>query len=120
MLAHTGMLSWSASATGTPVDVEAVVDPRVDPLMPGGGDLIGLVDAVLAQSPTRDTAAATVIERLGPPALVNAAAVIANFQMMNRVADGTGMPVGKGSRLRNADLIARLGLERFDHHDDRS
>ena len=43
--------------------------------------------------------------------------VIGNYQMMNRVADGTGIPVGKGSRLRNADLITRLGLDRLDHTD---
>jgi hypothetical protein len=46
---------------------------------------------------------------------VRAAAVIGNFQMMNRVADATGMPVGTGSRGANAELIAELGLDRFDH-----
>ncbi|MBU1228201.1 MAG: hypothetical protein KJ698_13445 [Actinobacteria bacterium] len=117
MLAHTGMLSSSASATGTPVNLAAVTDPGVDPLIPGGAALAGFVEVVLRQSPTRAAAAAEVAARLGAPALVNAAAVIANFQMMNRVADGTGMPVGRGSRIRNADVIARLGLERFDHSD---
>jgi hypothetical protein len=111
------MLSSSASATATPVNLEAVTNPGADPLIPGGAALAAFVEAVLRQSPTRAAAAAEVTARLGTPALVNAAAVIANFQMMNRVADGTGMPVGRGSRIRNADVIARLGLERFDHSD---
>lgn len=113
MLAHTGMLSWSAQTTDTPVDLRAVVDPRTDPLLPAGRELVVFVDSVLAEP---DPAAArAVIAELGEAALVSAASVIANFQMMNIVADATGMPVGKGSRLRNADLIEDLGLARFDH-----
>ncbi len=107
------MLSWSAQATDTPVELRAVVDPRVDPLLPGGRELVGFVDSVLA---VPDPAAArAVVEQRGEAALVTAASVIANFQMMNIVADATGIPVDNGSRLRNADIIAELGLARFDH-----
>jgi hypothetical protein len=111
------MLSWSASTTGTPVNLAAITDPESDPLLPGGSELIRFIDAVLQRSADCANASAELADRLGTPALVGAAAVIANFQMMNRVADGTGMPVGRGSRIRNAALIARLGLERFDHSD---
>ncbi len=114
MLAHIGMLSWSAAETGQPVEVAALTDPERDPGLPGGDVLLGFVDAVLGGA---DLSAAreALVQRLGPGGLVNAASVVANFQMMNRIADGTGMPVGKGARLRNADLIVRLGLDRFDH-----
>lgn len=111
------MLSWSANTTGTPVNLEAVTDPEADPLIPGGTELVRFVDAVLRRPAARAVAADAVVDRLGAGALVGAASVIANFQMMNRVADGTGMPVGRGSRIRNAELIARLGLDRFDHSD---
>ena len=80
MVAHTGLLSWSAQAPETPIDLRAVTDPSVD-----------------------------------PRALIAAAAVVGNFQMMNRVADATGMPVGTGRRRQDADLIEQLGLSRFDH-----
>ena len=120
MLAHVGMLSWSASATGTPVYLEAVTDPQADPMIPGGISLLRFTDTVLSRSPERHAAGDEVARTLGPAALVNAASVIATFQMMNRVADGTGMPVGKGARIRNAELIARLGLDRFDHADGRT
>lgn len=109
------MLSWSAQATDTPVDVRAVVDRRIDPLLPAGRELVAFVDSVLAEP--EPTAARAVVGAQGEAALVAAASVIANFQMMNIVADATGMPVGKGSRLRNADLIEELGLSRFDHLD---
>lgn len=119
MLAHIGMLSWSASETQTSVDLRAVTDSTIDPLVPGGRCLVRLVDAAfgLAGLPA---GVAALRDELGMAALVDAAAIIGNFQMMNRVADGTGMPVGQGSRQRNAGVIARLGLERFDHVDAES
>jgi hypothetical protein len=107
------MLRWSAQTTDVPVDLQAVVDPRIDPLLPAGRELVAFVDSVLAEP--EPSAARALIDAQGEPALVAAASVIANFQMMNIVADATGMPVGKGSRLRNADLIEELGLGRFDH-----
>jgi hypothetical protein len=92
-----------------------VTDPSVDPLVPGGNQLLAFVDATLKGRP--DDAARSVTEALGEPATLMAATVIGNFQMMNRVADATGMPVGKGSRRHNAELIESLGLDRFDHLD---
>ena len=119
MLSHTGMLSWSSEVNQLPVDIRAVTDGTVDPLLPGGLSLLRLVDAVLARStPDIKAAGETVAAELGSAGLVDAAAVIGNFQMMNRVADGTGMPTGRGSRIRNAALIELLGLDRFDHADE--
>ena len=113
------MLSWSSEINQQPVDIRAVTDGTVDPLLPGGLALLNLVDAVLARStPDIKAAGDAVGAELGWAGLVDAAAVIGNFQMMNRVADGTGMPTGRGSRTRNAALIELLGLDRFDHADE--
>lgn len=110
------MLSWSSEITNTPVDLRAITDTTVDPLTPGGFALVRYTDAVLSRSTNRIAVEAeSVASELGPAGLVDAAAVIGNFEMMNRVADGTGMPVGRGSRARNADLIDSLGLDRYDH-----
>lgn len=115
MLAHAGLLSWSAQKTDTPVDLRAVTDPGVDPLVPAGRELVSFVDATLTSG---DSSAARALDAaLGGPALVTAATVIGNFQMMNRVADATGIPVGTGSRRRNQKLIEELGLDRYDHPD---
>jgi hypothetical protein len=112
------MLSWSSEINQSPVDVRAVTDSTIDPLVPGGAALLRFVDATLARSTAGiEAAAEAVTAELGPDGLVDAAAVIGNFQMMNRVADGAGMPVGTGSRIRNAALINLLGFDRFDHAD---
>ena len=112
------MLSWSSEQTTTPVELGAVTDPSVDPLVPGGPQLLAFVDAVVAGDAGAISETAIVLERaVGRSGLVNAASVIGNFQMMNRVADGTGMPVGRGSRRRQAALIERLELDRLDHTD---
>lgn len=107
------MLSWSAQETNTLVDPRAVTDTSIDSLLPGGRLLLAFVDAALARSP--EEVAGELEARLGSRAVVAAATVIGNFQMMNRVADATGMPVGKDARQRNAGLIDQLGLGRFDH-----
>jgi hypothetical protein len=110
------MLSWSSEETNTPFELLAVTDRSVDPLVPGGKTLLAFVDAVVNRvTPEIAEAGAALTNELGRDALVNAASVIGNFEMMNRVADGTGMPVGQGTRRRRADLIERLGLTRMDH-----
>ena len=115
------MLSWSSEITNTPVDLRAITDPCVDPLMPGGVALVGYVDAVLSQSVEGIAKASEKVgAELGGAGLVDAAGVIGNYQMMNRVADATGVPVGRASRARNAELIDSLGLDRFDHTDGES
>lgn len=50
-------------------------------------------------------------ESLGQAGLVDAAAVCANFNMMVRIADGTGTPLDKGSVPMSEDLRAELGLD---------
>jgi hypothetical protein len=110
------MLGASIEALGHPMEMLAVVDRSVDPLLPGGRELLNFTDAVLLGSAEELMMARTaVIDRLGWDEMVDAAGVIGNFEMMNRIADATGMPVGTGARRARAELIERLGLDRFDH-----
>lgn len=108
------MLSWSIEETGAQAHLVAITDRTVDPLIPGGVVLLDFVDATLSD---QEVAAARdrVDMELGRSACVDAAAVIGNFEMMNRIADGVGMPVGGGTRRRTADVISDLGLDRFPH-----
>lgn len=113
------MLSWSSEETNTPVNLSAVADPTVDPLTPSGVMLLRFTDAVLAGANDQIALAREHLEgEVGQAGVVNAAGVIGNFQMMNRIADGAGMPVGRGARLRHAELIEQLDLGRLDHTDD--
>lgn len=108
------MLSWSAQETGRQVDLDAIVDTTVAPLLRGGRALITLARAVSDPDPGRGPLEAVATE-LGLEAAVDAAAVAANFQIMNRVVDATGLPIGRRRREENREVIARLGLDRFPH-----
>jgi hypothetical protein len=108
------MLSWSIEEANARVDLKAITDPTTDPLIPGGRELLGYVDATLSGKNISEARAA-VIAALSESAAVDAAAVIGNFEMMNRIADGVGMPVGGGTRKQASQVISDLGLDRFPH-----
>lgn len=108
------MLSWSIAETQGRVDLRAITQPSVDPLLPGGRELLGYVDAIMLGDDIA-AARAQVIAALGESAAVDAAAVTGNFEMMNRIADGVGMPVGGGTRRRMKQIISDLELDRFPH-----
>ena len=111
------MLRESALAFGYDINVKAIADPVLPLGIPGGNTLLRFVDAVTGVSRV-DIADAQrdVVEELGPEALVDAASVYGNFAMMNRIAEGTGIPLAKQMETREADLIAALGLDRFKKH----
>ena len=72
------------------------------------------VDAVVGNDPDRaDEARATLIDRRGPDWLVDAAAVIGNFEMMTRLADGTGARMLPQRLEAAAPMIDELGLASF-------
>lgn len=106
------MLSWSAHETSRPANIAGLVDPSVDPGPPGGRALVALGRRVATTAVDRraleDTAAV-----IGLAAAIDAAAVAANFQIMNRVVDATGLPIGRKRREDNAALITTLGLDDF-------
>ncbi len=78
--------------------------------------LLDFVDALLVGSEADLTRTREkLLEDMGSASLVDAAAVVGNFQMMNRVADATGMPVGKGTLKRTKEWRELLGLDRFNH-----
>ena len=110
------MLRESSLASNTPHDLMAVTDRRVDPLIPAGAALLDLADAARNGTADELTAArVSVAAQLGHEALVDAAAVFATFEMMNRVADGTGIRVGRGRLAATADIRAAAGLDSLRH-----
>lgn len=102
------MLRASAHATGQPVELRAVTGRADDPLLPAGRQLIGFVSALLTGTDHQLAAARrAVAEAAGVGAVVRAAAVTGNFQMMNRLVDATGVPIGASLR----SIATELGLE---------
>ena len=87
--------------------------------MPNGELLVRLVDASFDDAQALAAVRDECIEQLGFDATVDAAAVIANFHMMTRIADGTGTPLDAGTEHATGELRTELGLDdletkRFD------
>jgi hypothetical protein len=82
--------------------------------VPYGRLLVAFADAVLGD----DDAALTrtrgaLMSALGPPGLVDAAAVVGLFNAIDRVADATGIPLEPEKAAASADFRAALDLDRF-------
>jgi hypothetical protein len=108
------MLSSSAIAYGYDLDIAAIRDPSIPVGVPGGDDLLAFVDAVIeGNSDDLNRSQKAIIDTLGPESLVDASSVFGNFEMMNRVAEGTGIPVPAQAIERMSDTIEELGLNSF-------
>lgn len=107
-----GMLRESAEAGGIEnLELRALADPTVDSGIPGSTVMLSLVEATLANDANGATRARRAInELLGPEATCEVAGVIGNFEMMNRIADGTGTPVSAKTRQYLTDELDALGL----------
>jgi hypothetical protein len=113
-MAHVGMLSSSAQDTGRKLDIRGIGDPSVDPLLEGGVALAALGRAAGGAHPD-PVPVRRVAEVLGPDVASDAAAVAANFEIMNRVVDGVGLPFGKGRARQMAAEIEAVGTAGFPH-----
>ena len=86
------MLRVSADATGQRVDMRGVGLVSVDSGVPGDAMLSALTDAaVLRDVDEIGIARERCIDVLGPATTARAAAVAANFEMMNRLLDAVGV-----------------------------
>ena len=102
--------------SGATLDLRAVTDGKSAGA--SGVDhaevLVAFAEAVVG----RDDAALggarrALLDAMGGEALVDAAAVVANFQRMVRIADGTGIPLDAPLDVMSADLREELELSRF-------
>ncbi len=113
-MSHVYALRASASAFEYPVDIRAIGDPTVPIGVPGGEALIAFVDAVMGVSgEAPETVRTRIVDELGPASLFDAATVYGNFEMMNRVAEATGIPIPAPAIERERETVEALGLDRF-------
>lgn len=107
------MLRASIEQTGADYNLNGVIGDG-DGGIPDGGLLIEFAEAVLGADGARlDRARGTLLEALGPAALVDAAGVVATFNAIDRVADSTGTPIDEERIERTAEMRAQLGIDRF-------
>jgi hypothetical protein len=106
------LLRASGQTEGKEVDIHAITDADADSGVPHGSALTAFAEATVLGSAdevarTRDVVAL----EMGAEAVVDAAAVAANFQRMVRIADSTGIPLDKPVAIFSVDLREDLGLD---------
>ena len=109
------MLSMSARTYGDDVDLNGIVaGDHIDTGIPGGKELLAFAEISLGDDAAAIAGARQqVLEELGEPAMVDAACIIANFQRMVRIADGTGIPLDPRMAAITAGLRSDLGINGY-------
>jgi len=111
-----GALRVSARITGDDVDMQMAVDGSTGS---DGGIAYGALlsdfatAAVTADDALLEKSRARIRDELGVEQLVDAAALIAHFEKVDRIADATGIPSDLPLQLMAGDLRRQLGLEHF-------
>ena len=97
------------------MDLEAITKGAGDEVagIAFGAELIAYADAVVARSTDVPETRDAVHKSMGDAGVVDAAAVIANFQRMVRIADGTGIAIDGPLDVLSADIRHEIGINEF-------
>jgi hypothetical protein len=103
---------------GRDVDLTAVNGGAVgDAGVAHGARLIAFTEAVMGTDPDAVARERTALRAvLTPEAFVETAATIGTFNIVDRAADATGIPLDETTRQLSTDLRAQLDLDRFAGH----
>ena len=108
------LLRASGETKGEEFSVRALMDGDEESGVPHGAALLRLAEATLGDDEAAlDTSRAEVRNALGPDGLVDAAAVIATFSKMDRIADATGIPLDGPMELLTQGLREEIGIDHF-------
>ena len=108
------MLRESSAAKGEGYDLSLLIGGAGDGNIPHGALLVSFADAALGADDGRLPAIRSEVHaKLGAAALVDAAAVVATFNAIDRVADSTGIPIEDSKAEATRDLRAALGINAF-------
>lgn len=114
------LLRASGEENGIQVDLEVVVDPTRsgDPGVPNGTALLAFASAATRASPSLDQARADLVVEVGESGMVEAAATVAIFNGLVRVADGTGIQLDPTMMTATANDRDRLGIDTYSGADN--
>ncbi len=106
------LLRESGKFTGSEVDLNVITSGlEVKSGVLAEAELVSFAEAALARDTDAISAARSELEReIGTQAMIDAAAVIANFQRMVRIADGTGIPLDAPMAMVTEELREALGI----------
>lgn len=106
----------SSKASGIDVDLDVVAGrENAREAIPCAAALIDFAEAAIEGDDGRlATARQGLSELLGAEAVVDAAAVIAAFNMNDRIADATGIPLDEFARDAREAIATRLDVLRYE------
>jgi hypothetical protein len=108
------LLRESSKASGETYDLTVLTGGSRDGNIPYGALLVAFADAALGRDDARLAAVRSDIRAaMGDAALVDAAAIVATFNAIDRVADSTGIPIEDAKAEATADFRAALGINAF-------
>ena len=104
----------SGEVKGEKVDPGAITaGDQVASGVRAGPELIAFAEAAVLDSPELPAARAAVANALGEDALIDAAAVVGNFQRMVRITDGTGIPLDGPIAMMSEGIRDELGINSY-------
>ena len=104
----------SGELEGSTVDLHAVTDGKSRSGVEHGELLVAFAEAAVAGSDAElDSARQALLDAVGPERLVDAAAVVGNFQRMVRIADSTGIPLDAPVAVLSTGMREDLGIDEF-------
>jgi len=108
------MLSWSSTEDGTPADIAVIASGEGDAGLPHGATLVAFAEAIARwDDDALASARQQLVNETNEAFMIDAAAVAANFEMMTRVADGTGARFPADAADRLARIDDALDIARF-------
>ena len=109
------LLGASGEVAGLTVDLEVAIDPTRagDAGVPHGEELLAFATAANQRSADLAEARDALEAVVGPEGLLEAAATVAAFNGLVRVADGTGIQLDPSMLTSTVDTRAALGLDKF-------
>ncbi|MBN9086730.1 MAG: hypothetical protein J0J01_07470 [Reyranella sp.] len=91
------------------------MDGTTDVGVPHAHELVAFAEAAIErETKPLNAARVALVRSLGEKAVVDAAAVIAGFDGITRIADATGIPLEPPKAAQTADLRAALRIDEFD------
>ena len=117
------MLRASIETQGEEVDLRGLTDGKAagESSISGAAALVGFAEATLGGNTDEIAVARNLVRsELGSEALVDAAAVIGNFERMVRIADGTGIPLDAAVNVATEEIRAELGIDAFASEERKS
>ena len=109
------MLRESSKIEGNDVDLQVIISgSEGQEKLPAERELVAFAEAALGDDQTAIAdARSQLTERIGTDGMIDSACVIANFQRMVCIADGTGIPLDTPVAIITAGIRDELGINNF-------